>query len=514
MKIKKDYDYSYPFKRIAGFGLGVVFFFIMLIMPAPEGMSPLAQKTAAVTLLMVCWWISEALPIFVTALAPLALFPILGIMNGREVAMPYAEDAVFLFLGGFCIAISMQKWNLHRRIALSIIKIIGNKPRQLVLGFMIATAFLSMWISNTATTMMMLPIGMALIAHFCGNEHDQKSKTRFGTALMLGIAYSANIGGIGTLVGTPPNIVFAGQLKILFPHAPEIGFFQWMKVGIPLVCAFIPLTWWYLTFWAFPPERKTGNADTNIIDKELALLGNLNKGEKYTLLVFILTCLAWIFRKDIAMGSLNIPGWSSYFGLDNHVHDSTIAIFAAIILFILPVDLKKREFVLDWESAVKLPWGILLLFGGGFALAKGFMVTGLSDWIGSNMVDLGTLPIVAMIIAICLLITFLTEITSNTATTTMILPILAALSVTLNIHPFALMLPATLSASCAFMLPVATPPNAIIFSSDQVTIPMMAKTGLVLNLFGVALITALIYLAAIPVFGVALSETPAWAMKK
>ncbi|MCF6147919.1 MAG: DASS family sodium-coupled anion symporter [Candidatus Kuenenia sp.] len=497
-----------------GFGLGFIFFFTMLFLPTPEGMSAPAQKTAAVTLLMVCWWLSEALPIPVTALTPLALFPILGIMDGREAAMPYAEDAVFLFLGGFCIAISMQKWSLHRRIALFIIKAIGNKPRQLVLGFMIATAFLSMWISNTATTMMMLPIGMALIAHFCGNDHDKKINTKFGASLMLGIAYSASIGGIGTLIGTPPNLVFAGQLKILFPGAPEIGFFEWMKIGIPLVFTFLPLAWWYLTFWAFPPEQKAVKANTDITDKEIASLGSFNKGEKYTLCVFALTCFAWIFRQNIVIGSLKIPGWTKFLGLENYVRDSTIAIAAAIVLFALPVDIKKREFVLDWKSAVKLPWGILILFGGGFTLAKGFMVSGLSDWIGHCIVGLGALPILIIIIAICLLMTFLTEITSNTATATMILPILAALSGTLNIHPFALMLPAALSASCAFMLPVATPPNAIIFSSGHVTIPIMARTGLILNLFGVVLITAIIYLVAIPVFGIVLSESPVWAMKK
>ncbi|MBM4054739.1 MAG: SLC13/DASS family transporter [Planctomycetes bacterium] len=514
MKQKKEGNNSYPFKRIIGFGLGFLFFFTMLIIPAPEGMPPLAQKTAAATLLMVCWWISEALPIPVTALAPLALFPILGIMDGKEAAMPYAEDAVFLFLGGFCIAISMERWNLHRRIALFIIKAIGNKPRQLVLGFMIATAFLSMWISNTATTMMMLPIGMALIAHFCGNEHDKKHNTKFGASLMLGIAYSASIGGIGTLIGTPTNLVFAGQLKILFPDAPEVGFFQWLKIGIPLVFAFLPLTWWYLTFRAFPPEQETGSDNTAIIDKEIASLGNFNTGEKYTLLVFALTCFAWIFRQNIVIGSMKIPGWTNFLGLENSVHDSTIAIAAAILLFIIPVDLKKRAFVLDWDSAVKIPWGILILFGGGFTLAKGFMVSGLSDWIGRSIAGLGALHPIVIIISICLLITFLTEITSNTATSAMILPILAALSGTLNIHPLALMLPATLSASCAFMLPVATPPNAIIFSSGYVTIPVMARTGLILNIFGVALVTALIYFVAVPVFGIALTELPAWVMKK
>ncbi|MDR4506733.1 MAG: anion permease [Candidatus Brocadiaceae bacterium] len=269
-----------------------------------------------------------------------------------------------------------------------------------------------------------------------------------------------------------------------------------------------------MTFWAFPPEQKKIEDDATIIDKEIASLGGLNKGEKYTLCVFVLTCLAWTFRMNTDIGPLVIPGWANYFGLENLVRDSTIAIAASILLFLLPVDLKKREFVLDWNSAVKLPWGILILFGGGFVLAKGFTVTGLSGWIGHSIAGIGTLPILVMIIVICLFMTFLTEMTSNTAAATMILPVLAALSGTLGVHPFALMLPATLSASCAFMLPVATPPNAIIFSSGQIAIPQMARTGLFLNLLGVVVITMLMYFVAVPVFGMILSESPAWVMKK
>lgn len=491
-------------RRFTGFWLGAVLFILMLFAPAPGGMPAPAQRTAAVALLMVCWWLTEAIPIPVTALVPLAFFPALGIMDAGAAAAPYANHNIFLFFGGFCIAVAMQKWHLHRRIALHIIKIIGSRPRRIVLGFMLATAFLSMWISNTATTMMMLPIGMALILHFGTDTAGSVARSNFGTALMLGIAYAASIGGIGTLIGTPPNIVFAGQVKILFPHIEEIGFFQWMQVGLPLAAVFLPLTWWYLTFLAFPPKPGEINDASAVIDEEFGALGRLNKGEKYTLSVFAATCLAWMFRKNITIGSLVVPGWTNFLGIENFVHDSTIAVAAALLLFLLPIDVREKKFVLDWESAATLPWGILILFGGGFALAKGFTQTGLSAWIGQGVQGLAGLPTLFIVAGTCFLITFLTEVTSNTATTTMILPVLAAMSGVLGVHPFVLMLPATLSASCAFMTPVATPPNAIVFGAGQVTIPMMARTGIVLNLAGVVLVTAMMYLAAGAVFGILL----------
>lgn len=513
MKMKTTIKILFGNKHHIGLIAGLVLFSFLLIIPTPAGMTVAGQRAAAVSVLMICWWLTEALPLSATAMAPLVFYPILGIMDSTSVALPYANHNIFLFLGGFCIAISMQKWNLHRRIALQIIKVIGNRPRRLVLGFMIATAFLSMWISNTATTMMMLPIGLALITHFCGEKSGQTKRTNFGTALMLGIAYSASIGGIGTLIGTPPNLVLAGQITLLFPDIPELGFFQWMQVGIPLVVIFLPTVWCYLTFYAFPPENNISSKTIDIIEQEIALLGPLNRGEKYTLAVFVTTCFAWLFRKNIAVGSLVIPGWTSLFGLEPFVSDATIAIAAALLLFVIPINLKKKEFVLDWPSAVKLPWGILLLFGGGFAMAKGFMDTGLSDWVGQHMMCIAVLPLVCMIALTCLFMTFLTETTSNTAATTMLLPILATLSGMLDIHPFALIFPATLSASCAFMFPIATPPNAIIFGSGQISVPIMARTGLILNFFGVILITALMYILAVPAFDIVLTKAPDWALQ-
>ena len=485
-----------------GFWLGIILFWVMYLIPTPEGMTPIAQKTAAVALLMVCWWISGAIPIPVTALVPLAAFPVFGILGCHATAAPYGNHNVFLFFGGFCLALAMQKWDLHRRIALIIIRAVGDSPRQLILGFMMATAFLSMWISNTATNMMMLPIGLAIIHHYHKNGLTQSN---FGAALMLAIAYSASIGGIGTLIGTPPNIIFAGQIKILFPEIPEIGFFQWMLVGIPLVIIFLPLVWAYLTFLVFPlKEAQPLERGKHILDQEIAKLGKMKKEEVIVLVVFVLTCLGWMFRKSIAIGPLMIPGWSNLLGVENLVHDSTVAVIAALILFMIPVDLNKKKYLLDWESTKKMPWGILLLLGGGFSLAKGFEVSGLSAWIGEGIGGVSVFPVIVMIATICIVITLLTEVTSNTATTIMILPVLGAMALAIDVHPFLLMLPATISASCAFMTPVATPPNAIVFGSGQISIQTMAKTGVFLNLIGVVLVTLLIYFIATAVFGIVL----------
>lgn len=517
MSLSLNQERPYQLRQIVGLILGVFLFLIMILLPTPSGMSPAAQKTLAITLLMASWWIGEAIHITATALIPLVAYPLLGIMNSRAAAAPYANHNVFLFMGGFFIAMAMQKWNLHQRIALHIINLVGASPRRLVLGFMLATAFLSMWISNTATTMMMLPIGIAVIYSIpTGNNQVQKQtdagilKTNFGTALMLGIAYSASIGGVGTLIGTPPNVILAGAVKSLFPGAPEIGFLQWMKVGVPLVIVFLPLVWYYLVRVSSPIRVKSLGIGRDIIGEQLKALGPINKGERYTLIVFTLTALLWIFRKDIALGSLTVPGWSSLFPAPESIHDSTVAMLMALVLFLIPVDRKKGAFVLDWEWARRIPWGVLFLMGGGFALAEGFQATGLAGWVGGRLQLLGNIPPGVMVILVCLLMTFLTEVTSNTATTSVMMPVLAATALALKINPLLLMIPATISASCAFMLPVATPPNAIVFGSGYLTIPKMARTGLALNFTGILLVTTLIYSLALSAFGINLSTLPGW----
>jgi sodium-dependent dicarboxylate transporter 2/3/5 len=503
-------DKPYAFRHRLGLALGPVLFTLVLFLPRIcfEGG---ARCVAAVTALMATWWICESLPLAATALIPLVAFPLMKVMPAREVATSYASPEIYLFLGGFFIAVAMRRWNLHRRIALGIVSVVGLKGDRIILGFMIATAFLSMWISNTATTMMMLPIALAVLITLEDYVSGAQSGLgNFKMALMLSIAYAANIGGIGTLIGTPPNIVFAAQVRSLFPEAGEISFTRWMMVGLPLVLIFIPVTWLVLTRVAFRNEQIDPGEVTGMILKERKAMGAINPGEKRTLIVFLLTVAAWLTRADINLGGFTLKGWASFASLGRYVHDSTIAIAAALALFVIPVDWRRGVFVLNWKSAREIPWGILILFGGGIALGKGFSESGLAAKIAGAMSMLYGAPIILMVLLTALLVTFLTEVTSNTAIATIFLPILAATAVGLRIHPFILMIPATISASCAFMLPVATPPNAIVFSSGSISMPGMVRVGILMNLIGVALVTLIMYLLVIHVFGISISELPAW----
>lgn len=494
---------------------GIPIFLLALSTPISKTLEPMAQKTLAVAVLMAWFWITEALPIPATSLIPIVAFPLLKLMETKAVVTSYSDSNIFLFMGGFFLAMAMQKWELHRRIALHIIRWIGLGPRKIILGFMVAAAFLSMWISNTACTMMMYPIALAIILQISNIDSTDKQDLNeitasFQTALMLGIAYASSIGGIGTKIGTSPNIVFAAAAKSIFPDAPEIGFLQWMIVGVPLVLVFVPVSWLFLTNIALPIRIKKLPGSREVIDEQIEKLGSMKRGELFVLIIFILTALAWIFRSNIELGSFIIPGWANLLGIEKYVDDATIAIFASVLLFSLPVHLKNGDFLLDWSWAIKIPWGILLLFGGGIALASGFKTSGLAVWIGSGLGLFSHIPVLAMIAITCFMLTFLTEVTSNTAIATIFMPILAATGMAMGIHPFLLMIPGTISASCAFMLPVATPPNAIIFGSGCVTVSQMAKAGLGLNLIGIAIVTAITYLIAIPVFGMALETLPAW----
>jgi sodium-dependent dicarboxylate transporter 2/3/5 len=486
--------------RKIGFIAGIVLFLVIIFIPAEDKIETTARLTGACALLMATWWITEAVSLSVTALLPLVLFPVLKIMSTRDVVSAYADSNIFLFLGGFFIAIAMQRHNLHKRIALGIVAFLGSSQRRLILGFMIATAFLSMWISNTATAMMMLPIGIALTEHFI-EKGRSNPENMFGAALMLGIAYSASIGGIGTLIGTPPNIIFAGMVKKLFPELPEIDFIHWMAIGIPIILLFIPIVWLILIKLWVPATGKKQPTPL-IIREELRSLGKMTTGETTTLIIFVLTALGWIFRRDIVLGGFTLPGWAGLLGLSDQIDDSTVALIGAFLLFIIPTDIRKAQFVLNWEWAQKIPWGILILFGGGFALAAGFQASGLDKWIGSRFSGLSGFSPFLLVIFICLFLTFLTEITSNTASVSMILPILATMSAGLGINPMILMIPATLSASCAFMMPVATPPNAIVFGSGYLTMREMVKTGIILNFTGIFLITLIMYLVAFPMLGI------------
>ena len=498
-----------------GLFTGIPLFLFVLFIPISKSLEPIAQKTLAVAVLMAWWWITEAVPIPVTSLVPIVAFPLLKIMEGKKVVLSYGDSNIFLFMGGFFLAIAMQKWELHRRMALHIIRFIGLGPRKIILGFMIATAFLSMWISNTASTMMMYPIALAIILQMTKidgvDKHDLNEITAtFQTALMLGIAYAASVGGIGTKIGTPPNIVFAAAVKSIFPNAPEIGFLQWMLVGLPLVIVFVTIIWLFITRIALPIRFQVLPGSKEVIDEQIGKLGPMTKGERYVSVIFVITALAWIFLRNIDIGGFVIHGWSNILGVEKHVNDATVAIAAALLLFAIPTNLKEGKFLLDWEWAVKIPWGILLLFGGGIALAAGFKTTGLAAWIGQNLGLFSQVPLIVMIMITCFMLTFLTEVTSNTATSTIFMPILAATALAMGINPLLLMIPATISASCAFMLPVATPPNAIVFGSGCVTILQMAKVGFGLNLIGIIIVTTITYLIAIPAFGIVLGTLPNW----
>lgn len=530
-------------RRKLGFLLGVPLFLFLLWPGLTPGLSNSGRCLLATSGLMAFWWITEAIPIPATALLPLCLYPLLGILPMVEVARNYGDENIFLFLGGFFIAMAMQKWQLHRRLALHIIRWIGTSPRRLVLGFMCASAFISMWISNTATTMMMYPIALAVILQLAteqgkgqgasgkGQEtksqktksdkeptsnqrpatnNQQSAHVNFRTCMMLAIAYASSIGGIGTLIGTPPNIIFATISRKLYPEAPVVDFLHWLAFGSSLVLLFLPICWLVLTRLLFPVTTRLFSGGHDVIDAEIEKLGRMSAGERGVLSIFSLTALAWIFRVDLELGFVTIPGWTSALGVADKVSDATVAMIAGIALFVIPANFRRGEFLLDWSSAVKIPWGILLLFGGGIAMSAGFKSTGLSAWLGERLALLGDWPPVAVIAAVCLLVTFLTEVTSNTATATIFMPIMAATAQAMSLHPFLLMIPAAISASCAFMLPVATPPNAIVFASGHVSVPQMAKAGVMLNFIGVVLVTAIVYFIAVPVFGIDLGLLPGW----
>ena len=465
-------------------------------------MSPDALIVAAVACLMAIWWISEAVPIAATALLPIVLFPLLGVMSTAATTSAYANHLIYLFMGGFLIAVTMQKWNLHRRIAMHTLKRVGVSPNRMILGFMLATAMLSMWISNTATAMMMLPIAMAVInqvellesAIETGTDTEVKMKSNFGVCLMLGIAYSASIGGAATLIGTPPNAILAGMAEKLYGQT--ISFAGWLAFGLPLSAIMLSLTWLYLTRIAYPLRATALPGVEKLIDQELDQLGPIKREEQWVLGVFMAVSSAWIAR-----GFIDVPALSM-------VTDASIAMAGALLLFIIPSNLANKEFLLDWKTAAGIPWDIIILFGGGFALAQGFIDSGLSLWIADQLSMLEGSSLFTMIAVVTLTVIFLTEITSNTATATLMIPVLGAVAVAIGVHPYSLIVPAAVAASFAFMLPVATPPNAIVFSSRFVTIPQMAKTGFWLNLLAVGLISLGVYFLLPLVWGIDLASIP------
>ena len=457
------------------------------------------MKVAAVAVLMAVWWVSEAIPIPATALLPIVLFPFLSVMKTQQVTAAYANHLIYLFMGGFLIAATMEKWQLHRRIALQTIRLVGVSPRRIILGFMLATAFLSMWISNTATAMMMMTIGLAVINQSkallqAQGQYANGQPFPFGTALMLGIAYAASIGGVATLIGTPPNAILVGIVEKTY--GINISFSDWMMFGLPLSMIMLALAWFYLTHIVYRSDMRELPGGKQSIIQALAKLGAMKREEKQVLLVFTAVACAWIARGLVDIAALRM------------VTDSSIAIVGALALFIIPVDLRQRQFLLDWDSAVKIPWDIIILFGGGFALAEGFSHSGLTVWIAQQLTVMEGTHIVVLVGMIVLLVIFLTEVTSNTATASLLLPIMGALAVAMHIHPLTTMIAVAVAASYAFMLPVATPPNAIVFSSREVTMPQMAKAGLALNLIGAVLITLFVILVMPMAFDIDILQPP------
>ena len=461
-----------------GLWLGPVAFSGLLLLPAPGGLNEEAWELVAVTVWMATWWISEAIPIPATALLPIVLFPALGIMPASTVTHAYGHHLIYLFMGGFMIAVTMERWHLHRRIALRIIQRVGTAPVRLVLGFMIATALLSMWISNTATAMMMVTIGLAVLKQLLPDNRWRTSP--LATALMLGIAYSASIGGVATLIGTPPNAVLAGVLDQ--QYGIDLRFGTWMRFSLPLSLLMLLLAWLYLTRIAFPLGKIRLDESGRHLREELAQLGPLSIPEKRVGLVFAGVASLWMLRGFITWEPLSM------------VKDSTIAIAGALLLFVMPAGGGQRGALLNWETAVRIPWDIIVLFGGGFALAAGFSESGLTTWLAWQLQVLAGVPVPVVILCVGLLVIFLTEVTSNTATASLLLPVLGALAQALQLSPLILMVTATLCASFAFMLPVATPPNAIVFGSHCIHIAQMARAGLWLNLIGVLLISVFVYL--------------------
>lgn len=473
-------------RQFSGLLLGPLLFLGMLLLPLPEGMSPEGQKAAAVTLLMATLWITEAIPIPATALIPIALFPLLGVMPTAKVTASYANHLIYLFMGGFLIAMAIERWGLHRRIALQTIRLVGVTPSRVLLGFMLATAFLSCWISNTATAMLMVTIGIAVLRQLTpgrteGDEEDLQP-TWFGISLMLGIAYAASIGGVATLIGTPPNAILAGVVEKQYGF--NIGFAEWMMFAVPLSVVMLFITWWFLTRLAFRQTMAQElSGGRSVIRDQLEQLGPISQQEKRVLIVFSFVVVVWLFRGVLT----DIPALSA-------ITDSSVAILGALLLFVIPADLKKGQFLLDWKTAVRIPWDIIILFGGGFALASGFAASGLTEWLGQQLSMMQEASPVLLVMAVVLLVIFMTEVTSNTATASLLLPVMAGFAMAADVAPLALMGSVALASSFAFMLPVATPPNAIVFASRQVTIPQMARVGVWLNLIGAILITGFISL--------------------
>jgi sodium-dependent dicarboxylate transporter 2/3/5 len=471
--------------QVIGLFLGPLIAGLMIFAGPPENLSQPGWMTASVGILMAVWWATEAVPIAVTALLPIVVFPLFGIATIQDTTAPYANKVIYLFLGGFIVAFAMQRWNLHRRMALTVLQHVGGNGRSLVGGFMLASAIISMWVMNTSTTMMLLPIAVSIIAviHKTVDGLDDKAKDNFQYSLLLGIAYGATIGGMATLVGTAPNAMFAAFMQETY--GTEIDFSRWMLVGLPLSAMMLPLAWLILTRFAFKVDFKTSDEGKAALRQLKEELGAITVPEKRVATVFVLMAATWVLRPLL----VTLPGLSA-------LDDSGIAMAGGIALFLIPSGEKSDPLLLRWTYAERLPWSVLILFGGGLTLASAVTRTGLAEWLGSSLQTIGALPLFALVIVAATMIIFLTELTSNIATTATFLPVVGAIAIESGYDPIVLAVPVTLAASCAFMLPVATPPNAIVFGSGMLTIPKMVRAGMMLNIVGIFLVSIVaLYLA-------------------
>jgi len=471
-------------QRIGVF-LGPLLALLMMASGAPAGLSESGWTTASIGVLMAVWWATEAVPIAVTALLPIVLFPLLGIATIQDTTAPYANKVIYLFLGGFIVAFAMQRWDLHRRIALNVLQHVGGNGRSLVGGFMLASAVISMWVMNTSTTMMLLPIAVSIITviHKTVDSLDDAGRDSFQYALLLGVAYGATIGGMATLVGTAPNAMLAAFMQETY--GTNIDFSSWMLVGLPLSAMMLPLAWIVLTRFAFKVDFKTSGEGKATLRRMKDDLGAMSVPEKRVAIVFVAMALTWISRPFL----VTLPGLSA-------LDDSGIAMAGGIALFLIPSGDKSDSMLLRWSYAERLPWSVLILFGGGLTLASAVTRTGLAEWLGNALQAVGALPVAVVVIIAASMIIFLTELTSNIATTATFLPVVGAIAIESGIDPIVLTVPVTFAASCAFMLPVATPPNAIVFGSGMLKIPKMVRAGMMLNLVGVFLVSLVaLYLA-------------------
>jgi len=489
-----EHPERYGLRQWSGWALGPAALLATLVLPPPEGLSVEGWHTAGAAWLMAVFWICESLPIPVTALLPLVLFPMLHLGDIRETAAPFANPVVYLFLGGFIIALSMQRWNLHRRIALNLIGFMGTKPRRIIAGFLLATSMLSMWVSNTATTLMMLPIALSVVQLFPAGK--QRGADSFAAALVLSVAYGATTGGMATLIGTPPNALLAAYVDKVY--GITLGFAQWMLIGVPVMLVALPVVYFLLTRISFSlGEREIPGID-ELLAREKARLGAFSRGEKTVTAVFALTALCWIFQPLLAQ-------------IAPLVSDTTIAIMGALLLFVIPVDLRRGEFTMTWDAARKLPWEVLLLFGGGLSLAGNIEKHGLSRYLGDLCGVLQGMPMLATLCIVCFGILMLTELTSNMATAATFLPIAAAVALSFGQSPLLFLIPVALAANCSYMMPVGTPPNAIVFGSGHISLPQMAKAGMWMNILLVPIIIGMVMLLGPLVFGIELDLIPPWA---